>query len=37
MPGALLARRRLFAQIGDFDPSYGISTDIEWFALLDGP
>ena len=34
MPGALLARRALFAQIGDFDVSYGISTDIEWFARL---
>ncbi|MCC7361701.1 MAG: glycosyltransferase [Anaerolineales bacterium] len=32
MPGALLARRGLFAQIGEFDPGYGITTDMEWFA-----
>lgn len=34
MPGALLARRALFAAVGDFDPSFGISTDIEWFARV---
>ncbi len=34
MPGALLARRTLFAEVGDFDPSFGISTDIEWFARV---
>lgn len=34
MPGALLARRALFAEVGDFDPAFGISTDIEWFARV---
>ncbi len=34
MPGALLARRTLFEAVGAFDPSYDISTDIEWFARV---
>jgi glycosyltransferase involved in cell wall biosynthesis len=34
MPGALLARRSLFDAVGVYDPSYGISTDIEWFARV---
>lgn len=34
MPGALLARRALFAEVGAFDPAYGVSTDIEWFARV---
>jgi glycosyltransferase involved in cell wall biosynthesis len=34
MPGALLARRPLFDEVGVYDPSYGISTDIEWFARV---
>lgn len=34
MPGALLARRTLFETAGNFDPSFGISTDIEWFARV---
>jgi glycosyltransferase involved in cell wall biosynthesis len=35
MPGTLLARRRLFDRVGLFDPSYGVSVDIDWFARLD--
>ena len=31
-PGALVARRALFARIGGFDERYAIGADAEWFA-----
>jgi glycosyltransferase involved in cell wall biosynthesis len=34
MPGALLARRRLFDRVGLFDPDWVIANDIDWFARL---
>jgi glycosyltransferase involved in cell wall biosynthesis len=34
MPGALLVRREVFQRIGDFDPSYGVTMDIDWFARV---
>ena len=34
MPGALLVRRSALERIGDFDESYKIAIDIEWFARL---
>lgn len=34
MPGALLAQRSLFDDIGDFDTAMEIANDIEWFARL---
>jgi glycosyltransferase involved in cell wall biosynthesis len=35
MPGTLLARRELFDRVGGFDPRFGMTTDIDWFARLD--
>jgi glycosyltransferase involved in cell wall biosynthesis len=32
IPGALLVRREVFDQIGDFDTSYEIAIDVDWFA-----
>jgi glycosyltransferase involved in cell wall biosynthesis len=34
MPGALLARRRLFDQVGLFNVDLDIANDIDWFARL---
>jgi GT2 family glycosyltransferase len=34
MPGALLARRSLFEQVGLFDTRLAIATDVDWFARL---
>jgi glycosyltransferase involved in cell wall biosynthesis len=34
MPGALLARRRLFDMVGLFDPAWAIASDIDWFAKI---
>jgi glycosyltransferase involved in cell wall biosynthesis len=34
LPGALLVRRELFDSIGDFDTSYEIAIDVDWFARL---
>jgi len=34
MPGALLARRTLFDEVGAFDTSFGVATDMEWFARV---
>jgi len=34
MPGVLLARRAVLERIGDFDTSFGLSSDIEWFARV---
>ena len=33
-PGNLLARRSLFAAVGDFDPQLAIASDVEWFARV---
>ena len=35
MPGTLLARRAVFDIVGPFDPSYGVTVDMAWFAKLD--
>jgi glycosyltransferase involved in cell wall biosynthesis len=32
IPGALLARREAFETVGQFDPSYEIALDVDWFA-----
>jgi glycosyltransferase involved in cell wall biosynthesis len=32
IPEALLARRRLLDRIGNFDPDFAISEDVDWFA-----
>ncbi len=34
MPGTLLARRAVFEALGTFDTSFGVASDIEWFARL---
>lgn len=34
MPGALLADRTLFDDVGLFDPTWTIANDIDWFAQL---
>lgn len=34
MPGALLAQRSVFDDVGLFDPSWTIANDIDWFAEL---
>jgi glycosyltransferase involved in cell wall biosynthesis len=34
MPGALLARRSVFDEVGWFDASFEIANDIDWFARL---
>jgi glycosyltransferase involved in cell wall biosynthesis len=34
MPGALLAPRSVLETVGDFDTSFGLSSDIEWFARV---
>jgi glycosyltransferase involved in cell wall biosynthesis len=34
IPGALLVRREVFDQIGDFDTSYEIAIDVDWFARV---
>lgn len=31
LPGTLVVRREVFNQIGDFDPSYSIADDADWF------
>jgi hypothetical protein len=35
MPGTLLARRGVFEVVGGFDPTFGVTTDIDWFARLE--
>jgi glycosyltransferase involved in cell wall biosynthesis len=34
IPGALLVRREVFEQIGNFDTSYEIAIDVDWFARV---
>lgn len=34
MPGALLARRAIFDEVGGFHESYGVSADLDWFVRL---
>lgn len=34
MPGALLARRRVFDQLGAFGEQWKIASDVDWFARL---
>lgn len=34
MPGALLARRSLFARVGAFGTQWGVASDIDWFARV---
>jgi glycosyltransferase involved in cell wall biosynthesis len=34
VPGALLARRRLFDTIGLFEPDWVVANDVDWFARL---
>jgi glycosyltransferase involved in cell wall biosynthesis len=34
MPGALLARRAVFDEVGPFRTDYNIASDIDWFARL---
>lgn len=34
MPGALLARRRVFEQLGTFDSRWKIASDVDWFSRL---
>lgn len=33
-PSSLLARRELFQQVGEFDPSFELSCDADWFARV---
>ena len=32
LPGGLMVRRSVFAELGGFDPRYPISSDADWFA-----
>ncbi len=34
MPGTLLVRRRVFAEVGLFDPDYLVAMDVDWFARV---
>jgi glycosyltransferase involved in cell wall biosynthesis len=34
MPGTLLVRRRVFQEVGLFDPGYLVAMDVDWFARV---
>jgi glycosyltransferase involved in cell wall biosynthesis len=34
MPGTLLVRRRIFEEVGLFDPDYLVAPDVDWFARV---
>ncbi len=34
MPGTLLVRRRVFEEVGLFDPEYLVAPDVDWFARV---
>jgi glycosyltransferase involved in cell wall biosynthesis len=34
MPGTLLVRRRVFEEVGLFDPDYLVAMDVDWFARV---
>jgi glycosyltransferase involved in cell wall biosynthesis len=34
MPGTLVVRRRVFDEVGIFDPSYVVAMDVDWFARV---
>jgi glycosyltransferase involved in cell wall biosynthesis len=34
MPGTLLVRREVFDRVGDFDPTYQVAMDVDWFARV---